>query len=84
MKCFVWIQKIEAAITDKTRAIVPVHFTGYMTKMDQVMDLAKTYKLKVVEDACQSILASYLGKSWHMGQHWRFFVASIKEYKCLV
>ena len=54
--------KIEAAITDKTRAIVPVHFTGYMTKMDQVMDLAKTYKLKVVEDACQSILASYLGK----------------------
>ena len=54
--------KIEAAITDKTRAIVPVHFTGYMTKMDHVMDLAKTYDLKVVEDACQSILASYLGK----------------------
>jgi dTDP-4-amino-4,6-dideoxygalactose transaminase len=54
--------KIEAAITDKTRAIVPVHFTGYMAKMDRVMDLAKTYKLKVVEDACQSILASYLGK----------------------
>ena len=51
--------KIEAAITDKTRAIVPVHFTGYMTKMDHVMDLAKTYDLKVVEDACQSILASY-------------------------
>ncbi len=54
--------KIKAAITDKTRAIVPVHFTGYMTKMDHVMDLAKTYDLKVVEDACQSILASYLGK----------------------
>ena len=59
--------KIEAAITKKTRAIVPVHFTGYMTKMDQVMDLANDYKLKVVEDACQSILATYLDKkagSW--------------------
>lgn len=59
--------KIEAAITKKTRAIVPVHFTGYMTKMDQVMELAKAYKLKVVEDACQSILATYLNKkagSW--------------------
>ena len=59
--------KIEAAITKKTRAIVPVHFTGYMTKMDQVMELAKAYKLKVVEDACQSILATYLDKkagSW--------------------
>lgn len=59
--------KIEAAITKKTRAIVPVHFTGYMTKMDQVMELAKAYNLKVVEDACQSILATYLDKkagSW--------------------
>ena len=54
--------KIEAAITSKTRAIVPVHFTGYMTKMDQVMELAETYKLKVVEDACQSILATYSGR----------------------
>ena len=59
--------KIEAAITKKTRAIVPVHFTGYMTKMDQVMEIAKAYNLKVVEDACQSILATYLDKkagSW--------------------
>lgn len=54
--------KIEAAITNKTKAIVPVHFTGYMAQMDQVMTLAESYKLKVVEDACQSILASYLGR----------------------
>lgn len=54
--------KIEAAITNKTKAIVPVHFTGYMAQMDKVMTLAESYKLKVVEDACQSILASYLGR----------------------
>jgi dTDP-4-amino-4,6-dideoxygalactose transaminase len=51
--------KIEAAITSRTKAIVPVHFTGYMTKMDEVMELAEKYQLKVVEDSCQSILASY-------------------------
>ena len=54
--------KIEAAITNKTKAIVPVHFTGYMVQMDQVMKLAESYKLKVIEDACQSILASYMGR----------------------
>jgi dTDP-4-amino-4,6-dideoxygalactose transaminase len=54
--------KIEAAISKKTRAIVPVHFTGYMTKMDDVMKLANEYGLKVVEDACQSILATYKDK----------------------
>ena len=55
--------KIESAITQKTKAIVPVHFTGYMTQMDKVMFLAEKYKLKVVEDACQSILANFLGKN---------------------
>ena len=54
--------KIEAAITQKTRAIVPVHFTGYMTRMDDVLDLAERFQLQVVEDACQSILASFQGK----------------------
>ena len=56
------VDLIEQAITPKTRAIVPVHFTGYMTKMDKVIELAKKYSLVVVEDACQSILAEWKGK----------------------
>jgi dTDP-4-amino-4,6-dideoxygalactose transaminase len=56
------VDLIEQAITPKTRAIVPVHFTGYMTKMDKVIELAKKYNLVVVEDACQSILAEWKGK----------------------
>lgn len=56
------VNLIEAAITSKTTAIVPVHFTGYMTKMDQVMEIAEKYKLIVVEDACQGILAEWKGK----------------------
>lgn len=53
---------IEAAITDKTKAIVPVHFTGYMTDMRAVMKIAEKYDLVVVEDACQSILGAIDGK----------------------
>lgn len=53
---------IEAAITERTRAIVPVHFTGYMTKMDAVMDIAERHGLAIVEDACQSILAEFDGR----------------------
>jgi dTDP-4-amino-4,6-dideoxygalactose transaminase len=56
------VELVEQAITPKTKAIVPVHFTGYMTKMDRVIDLAKKYGLVVVEDACQSILAEWKGK----------------------
>jgi len=56
------VDLIEQAITSKTKAIVPVHFTGYMTRMDRVCELAKKYKLVVVEDACQSILAEWNGK----------------------
>lgn len=49
---------IEAAITEKTKAIVPVHFTGYMTDMRKVMKIAQKHNLVVVEDACQSILGA--------------------------
>jgi dTDP-4-amino-4,6-dideoxygalactose transaminase len=56
------VNLIEAAITSKTTAIVPVHFTGYMTKMHRVMEIAEKYKLIVVEDACQGILAEWKGK----------------------
>lgn len=53
---------IEEKITSKTKAIVPVHFTGYMVKMDKVMQLAKKYHLKIIEDACQGILAEWHGR----------------------
>tara|TARA_B110000259_G_scaffold170153_1_gene200631 strand:+ start:4757 stop:5854 length:1098 start_codon:yes stop_codon:yes gene_type:complete len=52
------VSKIEKHITPKTKAIVPVHFSGYMTDMRVINKLAKKYKLKIVEDACQSILGS--------------------------
>lgn len=55
--------KIQAAITSKTKAIVPVHFTGYMTDMREVLPLAKKYKLPIVEDACQSILGAINNKN---------------------
>jgi aminotransferase EvaB len=51
-------EKIESAITRKTKAIVPVHFTGNVANMDRVMEIAEKHGLIVVEDACQSILAS--------------------------
>jgi len=54
---------IEKKITSKTKAIVPVHFTGYMADMISVLNIAKRYNLIVVEDACQSILANIDGKN---------------------
>ena len=55
--------KIEAAITEKTRAIVPVHYAGIACEMDAIMDLAKKYGLKVVEDAAQGVNAFYKGRA---------------------
>ena len=58
---------IEAAITPKTKAIVPVHYTGNVADMPAVMEIANKHNLLVVEDACQSITASRDGKyvgSW--------------------
>jgi len=56
-------ENIERVITEKTKAIVPVHFTGYMTDMDKLTKLADQNELGIVEDACQSILGSQLGKN---------------------
>ena len=59
--------KIEAAITERTKAIVPVHYTGNMADMPAIMEIADKYNLFVVEDACQAIMASIDGKmvgSW--------------------
>ena len=57
------VDQVEAAITDRTRAIVPVHFTGYMTDMRKLKPLAERFGLPVVEDACQSILGAIDGKN---------------------
>jgi dTDP-4-amino-4,6-dideoxygalactose transaminase len=54
--------KIEAAITGKTRAIVPVHYAGVGCEMDVIMDIAKRYNLLVIEDAAQGIMSRYKGR----------------------
>jgi len=54
--------KIEAAITDKTRVIVPVHYAGVACEMDTIMDIAKRHNLLVVEDAAQGVMSSYKGR----------------------
>lgn len=55
-------EKIEAAITPRTKVLVPVHYAGVACEMDKIMDLAKKYNLKVVEDAAQASLAYYKGR----------------------
>lgn len=56
------VDKLEEKITKKTKAIVPVHFTGYMTNMIKLKKISKKYNIPVVEDACQSILGSINNK----------------------
>lgn len=53
---------IEEAITEKTKAIVPVHYAGVGCEMDTIMQIAKKNNLKVIEDAAQGICATYKGK----------------------
>jgi len=63
--------KIEKAITDKTKVIVPVHYAGVSCEMDTIMDIANRYNLFVVEDAAQGMMSSYkdkpLGSIGHFG-----------------
>jgi len=54
--------KIERAITDKTKVIVPVHYAGVGCEMDTIMDIASRHNLYVVEDAAQGMMSSYKGK----------------------
>ena len=54
---------IEAAITDKTRAIVPVHYAGVACEMDAIMAIAARHNLFVVEDAAQGVMSTYKGKA---------------------
>jgi dTDP-4-amino-4,6-dideoxygalactose transaminase len=55
-------EKIERAITPRTKAIMPVHLTGRVCRMDEIMDLANRHGLIVVEDAAQSIGSTYRGR----------------------
>lgn len=55
--------KIEAAITEKTKVIVPMHYAGVACEMDTILDVAKRHKLLVVEDAAQGVMSSYKGKA---------------------
>ncbi len=57
--------KIEAAITPRTRAIVPVHYAGVACEMDTIMDIAHRHGLYVIEDAAQGCMATYKGR--HLG-----------------
>jgi dTDP-4-amino-4,6-dideoxygalactose transaminase len=54
--------KIEAAITSKTKAIVPVHYAGVGCEMDVIMAIAKKYNLYVIEDAAQGVMSTYKGQ----------------------
>lgn len=55
--------KIEAAITEKTKAIVPVHYAGVSCEMDTIMEIAGRHGLIVIEDAAQGIMSTYKGKA---------------------
>lgn len=67
---------IEEALTPRTKAIIPVHLSGYMADMPRIMELASKHSLAVVEDACQSLGSSINGKgagSWGLTGCWSFY-----------
>lgn len=67
------VSEIEKKITDKTKAIVPVHFAGYPCDMDRIMELAGNHNLKVIEDCAHAIETTYKGRK----------VGSIGDFGCL-
>ncbi len=76
-------EKIEAAITKRTRAIIPVHFAGQACDMDKIMAIAKKHNLKVIEDACHGHGAEYKGKKLgSIGDAGCFSFQSSKNLTC--
>lgn len=66
----------EEALTERTRAIIPVHLSGWMADMPRIMALAQRHRLAVVEDACQSLGSSIDGRgagSWGLTGCWSFY-----------
>ena len=77
-------QKVEEAVTEKTKAIMPVHLTGRMAKMDEITSLAKKCNLVVVEDAAQSIGSQYKKQgSGTFGDVWMLLGTPIEKSKCV-
>lgn len=70
---------IERAITDRTKAIVPVHYAGVSCEMDMIMDIASRYGLYVIEDAAQGMMGTYKGKA--LGTIGHFGTYSFHETK---
>lgn len=56
------VEKIEAAITPKTKAIMPVHYAGQPCEMDEILEIARRHRLLVIEDAAHAIAAEYKGR----------------------
>lgn len=73
---------IEAAVTSRTRAILPVHYAGVACAMDTIMDIAKRKKLFVIEDAAQGILSTYQGRP--LGTIGHFGACSFHETKNII
>ncbi len=74
---------IEEAITDRTKAIVVVHYAGVACEMDKIMEIARQHDLKVVEDAAQGVMSKYKGK-WlgTIGDMGCFSFHETKNYTC--
>ncbi len=74
---------IQAAITEKTKAIIPVHYAGVACEMDSIMEVARCYGLLVIEDAAQGVMSKYksryLGTIGHMGC---YSFHETKNYTC--
>lgn len=70
---------IEDAVTERTRAIVPVHYAGVGCEMDAIMDIAARHHLMVIEDAAQGIMSTYKGKA--LGTFGEFGCFSFHETK---
>ncbi len=70
------VERIEEAISSRTRGIIPVHLNGYMADMPRIMEIAARNRLAVIEDACQSLGSSIGGKgagSWGVTGCWSFY-----------
>jgi dTDP-4-amino-4,6-dideoxygalactose transaminase len=56
------VDRLEQAVTPRTRALIPVHLTGDVAEMPRIMQIARKHNLRVVEDGCQSLMGEYEGK----------------------
>ena len=69
---------IEAAITENTKVIVPVHYAGISCEMDKILDIAKRHKLLIVEDAARGSRQNISVKVYGLLEHW-CLTASMKR-----